>query len=70
MSLGGGSGEKFVLGVGVQIEKKLDQSWISVAQDKKSLKKYDVEIVTKGGKQTVEIPDEVITDSTPLWDDF
>lgn len=34
------------------------------------MKKYDVEILTKGGKQTVEIPDEVITDSTPLWEDF
>ena len=53
-----------------QIEKKLDQSWVSVAQDKKSLRKYEVEISTKGGKQKVEIPDAVVTDSTPLWDDF
>ena len=51
-------------------EKKMDQSWAAVAQDKKSLKKYDVEILEKGGKQTVKIPEEVITKSTPIWDDF
>ena len=49
---------------------ELDQIWVSVAQDKKSLRKYEVEISTKGGKQKVEIPDAVVTDSTPLWDDF
>ena len=27
-------------------------------------------LLQRGGKQTVEIPDEVITESTPLWDDF
>lgn len=54
----------------VQIEKKQDQSWVGVAKDKKVLRKYDVEVRNEGGKQTVEIPEEVITKSTPLWDEF
>lgn len=29
-----------------------------------------MEIQNKGGKQTVEIPEEVINESTQLWDDF
>ncbi|KAF3535293.1 hypothetical protein F2Q69_00021974 [Brassica cretica] len=36
----------------------------------KSLKKHTVEILKKDGMNTVEIPDEVITNSTPLWEDF
>lgn len=45
-----------------------DLSWIKAAKDKKSLKKYDVEISTQEGKHKVTIPDEVLIDSTPLWD--
>lgn len=67
---GGVRGENTVDVGSDQIVKKLDQSWVSVAQDKKTLRKYEVEISTKGGKQTVEIPDAVVTGSTPLWDDF
>lgn len=67
---GGKSEEKIAMIEKDLIPKKLDQSWVSVAQDKKALKKYDVEIVTKEGRQTVVIPDEVISDSTPLWEDF
>ncbi|CAH8383330.1 unnamed protein product [Eruca vesicaria subsp. sativa] len=48
----------------------LSQSWVSKAHDNKILRKYEVEVSTKDGKNKVEIPDEVITDSTPLWDDF
>ena len=69
-SPGGESGGKSRNEDKVLGEKKMDQSWAVVAQDKKSLKKYDVEILEKGGKQTVEIPEEVITKSTPIWDDF
>lgn len=50
--------------------KKEEQSWVSVAQDKKRLKKYEVEITNKDGKQVVEIPDEVLTSPTQLWEDF
>lgn len=55
---------------GVSNQGKVDQSWARVAKDKKTLRKYDVEVITKEGKQMVEISDEVITDSTPLWKDF
>lgn len=41
-----------------------------MAKNKKCLKKYDVEISGKEEKHTVEIPDDVISDSTPLWKDF
>lgn len=46
------------------------KSWVVVAEDKKSLKKYEVEVSTQDGKHKVMIPDEVLVDSTPLWDDF
>lgn len=45
-------------------------SWVRIAQDKKKLKKYDVEISNKEGVNRVEIPDEILENSTPLWDDF
>ncbi|XP_022559972.1 uncharacterized protein LOC111206840 [Brassica napus] len=47
-----------------------EKSWVSAAQDKKSLRKYEVEISTQDGKNKVVIPDEVLANSTPLWDDF
>ena len=50
--------------------KKEAPSWVSVAQDKKVLKKYVVEVSSKDGLHTVEIPDDVLTTSTPLWEDF
>ena len=54
------------------------KSWVSAAKDKKSVKKYvveismkyEVKISMKDGKHTVAIPNEVLVDSTPLWDDF
>lgn len=45
-------------------------SWVEVAQEKKVLKKYDVEVSSKDGIHKVEIPDEVLENSTPLWEDF
>lgn len=50
--------------------KKGVQTWASKATDKKALKKYDVEVVSKDGKNKVEIPDEIVSDSTPLWEEF
>lgn len=52
----------------VSISQKV--SWATVAQRKKGLTKYDLEIVEKDGIGTVEVPDEVFTDSSPLWEDF
>ena len=50
--------------------RKVDQSWVSIAEDKKRLKKYEVAVSMKDGKHSVEIPDEVLDSSTPLWEDF
>lgn len=56
--------------VGEVDQKKLVQSWVDAAQEKKKLKKYDVEISNKEGIHMVEIPDDIIENSTPLWEDF
>lgn len=45
-------------------------SWVSVAQDKQTLKKYEVDISTQDGVHSVEIPDGVLEKVTPLWEDF
>ncbi|CAE6191998.1 unnamed protein product [Arabidopsis arenosa] len=45
-------------------------SWVSVVQNKQVLKKYDVNISTSDGQNSVEIPDEILQNSTPLWEDF
>ena len=50
--------------------KKTAPSWLSVAQDKKVLKKFEVEVAHVGGVHSVEIPDDVLTTTTPLWEDF
>lgn len=42
------------------------KTWVSVAQDKQVLKKYDVEIRNHEGFQSVEIPDAVVDNATPL----
>lgn len=54
----------------VEVEKKGDSNWAKVVEDKKKLKRYDVEISNKEGVNTVEIPDEILDNSTLLWDDF
>lgn len=36
------------------------ESWVSVAQKKQVLKKYDFEILESAGKKSVEVPTEVI----------
>ena len=56
----------------IQIELKSSSgaSWVEVAQTKKVLKRYEVEVSSLDGIQTVEIPDEILNNSTPLWDDF
>lgn len=50
--------------------RKGDESWASRVKDKRVLKKYDVEIQSKDGKNKVVIPEEIFTDSTPLWEEF
>ena len=43
-------------------------SWVDVAQEKKVMKKYDVEN-TEEGQKSVEILDEVIEKVNHLWED-
>ncbi|KAL0796183.1 hypothetical protein Bca101_067560 [Brassica carinata] len=50
--------------------KKEKQSWASVAKEKKVLKKFEVEITSKDGKNKVVFPDDIVANSTPLWEDF
>ncbi|KAL0876303.1 hypothetical protein Bca101_026008 [Brassica carinata] len=52
------------------VQEKSNQSWVEKAKDKKRFKKYEIKVSTKDGKHKVEIPDEVLTDSTPLWEYF
>ena len=56
----------------VEVDKKVlgPKSWVSAVKDKKVLQKYDIDVSMKDGKHTVEVPDEVISDSTSLWEDF
>ena len=49
---------------------KGDPSWASMAKDKKAMTMYDVEISSRDGKNKVVFPDDIISDSTPLWEDF
>ncbi|XP_048636569.1 uncharacterized protein LOC125609299 [Brassica napus] len=48
----------------VRVEDLADQEEVEVLQ------KYDIDVSMKDGKHTVEVPDEVISDSTSLWEDF
>ncbi|XP_010468565.1 PREDICTED: uncharacterized protein LOC104748652 [Camelina sativa] len=46
------------------------ESWVSMVQNKKVLRKFDVTINSSERSDSVDIPDEVLDNSTPLWDDF
>lgn len=52
-----------------QSEVQLKKSWASVVS-RPSLSKFNYEISEKDGKATVAVPDEVLEDATPLWEDF
>lgn len=63
---------KGLSGASGAVEKGQDRgtSWVEVAQTKKVLKRYEVEVSNQDGIHMVEIPDEILENSTPLWDDF
>lgn len=46
------------------------RSWVSAVQKKQVLKKYDFGIEVSEGKQSVEVPSEIIEKSNHLWEDF
>lgn len=45
-------------------------SYANAVKNKSSLSKHDYEVSTVDGESTVEIPDEVVQNSIPLWEDF
>ncbi|KAF8113095.1 hypothetical protein N665_0057s0045 [Sinapis alba] len=46
-------------------------AWLAaVQQGQKGLKKYDVAVTLNDGVGSVEVPDEVFQDPSPLWEDF
>lgn len=49
---------------------KVMGSWASMVQNKQVLKKFDINVKTSEGQSSVEIPDEVFENATPIWEDF
>lgn len=45
-------------------------SWVKVVQETKGLRKYSLEITESEGLSNIEIPDEVVVNADPLWEDF
>lgn len=45
-------------------------SWVSVVQNKQTLSKHNLNVSITDGAPTVVIPDDVIEDAPPLWEDF
>lgn len=45
-------------------------SWVKVAENGPSLSEHVLEIGLSDGKEVVEVPDDVIANSVPLWDDL
>lgn len=45
-------------------------SWANLIKSEKTLTKYDLQISYKDGLGSVVVPDEIIQDPVPLWEDF
>ena len=45
-------------------------SWAEIAQDKKVLKRYELDITEQEGQKVVEIPDEILNNANHLWEDY
>lgn len=52
-----------------EIQQK-EKSWARIAEKKQVMRKYDFDISITEGKQSVEVPSEVVEKSNPLWEDF
>ncbi|WZY98447.1 uncharacterized protein LOC117125777 [Brassica rapa] len=50
--------------------KQLNPSWVKVAENGPSLSEHVLEIGVSEGQEVVEVPDDVISQSVPLWDDL
>lgn len=66
-----GLGEKVKAGEDrVESRDSKKASWVEVVQEKNVLRKYELEITDSEGRKSVEIPDEVINNVNPLWEDY
>ncbi|KAL0788127.1 hypothetical protein Bca101_004373 [Brassica carinata] len=45
-------------------------SWVGAVQGKRVLTKFEVDVQMKDGVGTVDVPEEVMKDAAPLWEDF
>lgn len=45
-------------------------SWVNVINNKPSLSKHEYEVTMVDGATMVEIPDEIVQNSVPLWEEF
>lgn len=45
-------------------------SWVSVVQEKKVLRKYNLNVTDLEGQLNMVIPDEVVINVNALWEDF
>lgn len=47
-----------------------EKDWVAVTHGKHVMKKYDLDISNTDGKQSVEVPFDIIEKANSLWDDF
>lgn len=45
-------------------------SYSAIVQNKPTLKKHSFNVITVDGDQVVNVPDEILEGSTPLWEDL
>ncbi|KAL0727335.1 hypothetical protein Bca4012_023428 [Brassica carinata] len=50
--------------------KQSKEPWVSVAQGKQVLKKFEFEMLESEGKKSIEVPSMIIEKGNPLWEDF
>lgn len=46
------------------------KSWFQAAQSKHVLVSHDVKVEVVDGQEMVEIPDDLLVNTVPLWEDF
>lgn len=55
---------------GISSESQQKKSYSSAVQTQQTLSKHQFEISTLDGNPIAKIPDDILEDSAPLWDDF
>lgn len=46
------------------------KSWVKAVQRKQVLTKYEINVSVKEGKQSVQVPSEIVEKASPFWEDF